>query len=363
MPLIVNELQRRGLDYPVLIGGAAINRRFGWRILYTEDGDRYDPGVFYCSDAFEGLEVVSKLVDEVKRPVLFDSVFAKAEKELVRKASPRKSKPVSGHSTVPVAENIPQPKKWGSHVVQEMPLELVFEHLYKKELFRLSWGAKNTSGKEWQELEKEFEARLLRMKKEALKTGWLQPKGIYGYWPAQADGDSLIIYDPATLETKASELTRFEFPRQPKGELLCLSDYFSSVESARMDIVALQVVTVGAEASDRFEELQGADDFTHGLAVQSAEATADYLHKHILRELGLPESQGKRYSWGYPAIPDLDDHEKLFSLLAVEKEIGVSLTSAYQLVPEQSTAAIILHHPNAKYYSVGESRVEQLLKA
>ena len=129
----------------------------------------------------------------------------------------------------------------------------------------------------------------------------------------------------------------------------------------------MQVVTVGQAASERFERLQTAGDygeayFTHGLGVQTAEATADYLHNHIRRELGLEAEQGKRYSWGYPAIPDLEDHEKVFKLLPVERELGMQLTSAYQLVPEQSTAAIILHHPNAKYYTVGESRIEQLLR-
>jgi 5-methyltetrahydrofolate--homocysteine methyltransferase len=134
-----------------------------------------------------------------------------------------------------------------------------------------------------------------------------------------------------------------------------------------MDVVVFQIVTVGQEASDRFERLQGDNDyseayFTHGLAVQMAEAAAEYLHRHIRRELGLETEQGKRYSWGYPAIPDLEDHEKVFRLLPAERELGIQLTPAYQLVPEQSTAAIILHHPDAKYFNVGESRIEQLLR-
>jgi 5-methyltetrahydrofolate--homocysteine methyltransferase len=250
-----------------------------------------------------------------------------------------------------------------------MPLESVFDHLYKNELFRLSWGAKNTHGAEWEKLEKEFEARLAAMKKEALASGWLKPQAVYGYFPAQAVGDDLVLYDAATLENGSGpqEITRFSFPRQPSGELLCLADYFAPVESGLIDTVALQIVTVGTEATQRFEALQDAGDYTegyfgHGLAVQTAEATAEYLHRHIRRELGLAEGQGKRYSWGYPAIPDVDDHEKVFRLLPAEEELGMSLTTAYQLIPEQSTAAIILHHPEAKYYSVGESRVEQLLK-
>ncbi len=134
-----------------------------------------------------------------------------------------------------------------------------------------------------------------------------------------------------------------------------------------MDVVAFQVVTVGLEATERFDKFQADGNysegyFTHGLAVQTAEATAEYLHQHIRRELGIPEGQGKRYSWGYPAIPELEDHRKVFDLLPVEKELGMQLSPAHQLIPEQSTAAIIVHHPQAKYYSTGESRVEQLMK-
>jgi 5-methyltetrahydrofolate--homocysteine methyltransferase len=127
------------------------------------------------------------------------------------------------------------------------------------------------------------------------------------------------------------------------------------------------VVTVGQAATARFDALQAANDysegyFLHGLAVQTAEATAEYLHRHIRHELGIPEGQGKRYSWGYPAVPDLEDHRKVFDLLPAEKELGMSLTPAFQLVPEQSTAAIVIHHSQAKYYSTGESRVEQLMR-
>jgi 5-methyltetrahydrofolate--homocysteine methyltransferase len=132
-------------------------------------------------------------------------------------------------------------------------------------------------------------------------------------------------------------------------------------------VVALQIVTVGDEASQRFQSMQDAGDygeayFTHGLGVQTAEAAADFLHAHIRKELGLPADRGKRYSWGYPAIPDLSDHAKVFELLPAESELKMQLTSAYQLVPEQSTAAIIVHHPEAKYFNIGESRIEQLTR-
>jgi 5-methyltetrahydrofolate--homocysteine methyltransferase len=365
MPLIVNELHRRGHAIPVLIGGAAINRRFGRRILQTESGDFYDPGVFYCKDAFEGLETMDQLIDSNRKPALLEQVRKEADMELGR-ASQQTRSAVSGQrsSIVPAPLTLP-PSKFGMRVVKNMPLEIVFTHLNINELYRLSWGAKNTHGAEWEKMKADFDARLLKMKKEAMREKWLNPQGVYGLFPCQAEGDDLIVYNPENLD---EVLTRFNFPRQPYDEHLALSDYYAPVESGQMDVVAFQVVTVGQEASERFEKLQTAHDyteayFTHGLGVQTAEAAANYLHEHLRREMGIPENQGKRYSWGYPAIPELEDHKKIFELLpAVTTELGITLSPSYQLIPEQSTAAIIVHHAQAKYYSVGESRVEQLMR-
>ena len=368
MPLIVNELHRRGLSIPVLLGGAAINRRFGWRILSTEDGSFYKPGVFYCKDAFEGLATMDALMDETQRVDLISRLTNEADRELGRT---RKSGPNTANfarSQVGRAEKIPQPSYWGARVVREMPLEMIFQHLFKNELFRLSWGAKNAHGDEWERLKDEFERRLASMQRQALHQNWLKPKAVYGYWPVQSEGNDLVVYDPDTIHTgKPLELARFVFPRQPAGESLCLADYYLPIESGEMDVLALQVVTVGQQATELFDQLQEAGEYSeayfhHGLAVQTAEATAEYLHRHIRKELGLDEKQGKRYSWGYPAIPELEDHRKVFDLLPAESELGMNLTAAYQLVPEQSTAAIVVTHPQAKYYSIGESRVEQLLK-
>jgi 5-methyltetrahydrofolate--homocysteine methyltransferase len=374
MPLIINELQRRGYKIPVLVGGAAINRRFGRRILFTEDGEAYEPGVFYCKDAFEGLETMDQLIVPEKREELLDRIRRDADMEMGRASQKRAEDSPKQRSAI-VPAPIKAPAKLGQQVVKEMPLEMVFQHLSINELYRLSWGAKNAHGAEWEKLQKEFDARLDKMKREALKTGWLKPQAVYGYFPCQADGNDLLIYSPLSLsprergETVGGEiLARFHFPRQPYGDYLALSDYFAGVDSGQMDVVAFQVVTVGQEATERFDALQAKGDysegyFTHGLAVQTAEATAEYLHRHIRRELGLAEEQGKRYSWGYPAIPELEDHRKVFDLLpAVETELGMILSPAFQLIPEQSTAAIIVHHRDAKYYSVGESRVEQLMK-
>jgi len=368
MPLIVNELHRRKLNFPVLIGGAAINPRFGWRIFKCEDGEYYAPGVFYCKDAFEGLAVMDTLTDPQRYQVSLDDLRRKAEHEFAAAQTrpERTSKPGAARSVAP-AEKVPEVTQWGARVVKEMPLPLVAKHLNLNELYRLSWGAKNAHGSDWKCLQADFDARREAMLRGAEKEGWLQPQGVYGYWPALADGDSLVVYDPATLkDEQPKELERFEFPRQIGGEDLCLADYFLPVGSARFDVVALQVVTVGDAAARRFAELEAAHDyseayFTHGLAVQMAEAAADFLHAHIRRELGLKDAQGLRYSWGYPAIPELSDHGKVFHLLPAESALGMQLTSAYQLVPEQSTAAIIVHHPLAKYFNIGVNRVEQLL--
>jgi 5-methyltetrahydrofolate--homocysteine methyltransferase len=365
MPLIVNELHRRGHKIPVLIGGAAINRRFGRRILQTESGDFYEPGVFYCKDAFEGLETMDVLINEEKRPTLLAKTRQESEMELGRaSAKPANVQTSQRSNIVPVPLNLP-PSKFGMRVVNFMPLEIVLTHLNINELYRLSWGAKNTHGAEWDKLKAEFDARLDRMKREAIHEKWLAPKAVYGLFPCQSEGDDLIIYNPENLD---ETLTRFSFPRQPYDDHLCLADYYASVESGQIDVVAFQIVTVGQEATERFDKLQAAHDyteayFTHGLAVQAAEATANYLHEHLRREMGIAENQGKRYSWGYPAIPELEDHTKIFELLpAVTTDLGMSLSAAHQLIPEQSTAAIIVHHPEAKYYSIGESRVEQLMK-
>ncbi len=367
MPLIINELQRRGHQIPVLVGGAAINRRFGRRILFTEDGAAYNPGVFYCKDAFEGLETMDQLIDPKRKPALMEQLFKDADMEMGRASQVPAHRQTEFRRSNVIPAPIQHPEKWGPRVVRDMPLEMVLKSLNINELYRLSWGAKNSHGPEWEKLQREFDARLEWMTREALRDGWLKPQAIYGLFPCQADGDDLIIYNPASLTGTPDALTRFHFPRQPHDDHLALSDYFAPVGSGQIDVVGFQVVTVGHAASERFDKLQTESNysegyFTHGLAVQTAEATADYLHQHVRREMGIPEGQGKRYSWGYPAIPELEDHRKVFDLLPVEKELGMQLSAAYQLIPEQSTAAIVLHHAQAKYYSTGESRVEQLMK-
>ncbi len=368
MPLIVNELHKRGLSFPVLIGGAAINRRFGRRILFTESGAPYESGVFYCKDAFEGLDAMEKLIDPTERGDFVGKIIAEARLEVegkrleVKDLAANLQSPISRIKPLMAAE-IPTPPFWGSRVIRDMPLEIVLQQLDVDELYRLQWGAKNTHGEEWVNLKAEFDARLERMKRDAIRTGYLKPQAVYGYYPAQSCSDTLIVYDPTNRQ---EEIARFAFPRQAGQDHLCLSDYFAPADSGVMDVVAFQVVTVGFGAGAKFQELQGQGDystayFLHGLSVEAAEATAEYVHQHVRRELNLGAKRGKRYSWGYPACPDLADHQKVFALLPQVNELGLELSAAYQLIPEQSTAAIVVHHPAAKYYSVGVSRVEQLM--
>jgi 5-methyltetrahydrofolate--homocysteine methyltransferase len=376
MPLIVQELDKRGLKFPVLIGGAAINRRFGRRILFV-DGHVYEPGVFYCKDAFEGLGTLDTLTDGDKRHEFLARIREEAEKE-VAGSSIEKAAAQTSISSAWKPTDIPNPPFWGPRILSNIPLSEVFPYLDKDELFRLSWGAKNAHGEEWGKLRAEFEERLSRMQSRAQHEDWLCPQAVYGYFPCNSDGDTLLVYEPGQGEGKSREqnvnryphsgrlIARFTFPRQEGQERLSVANYFAPKDSGLVDVVALQVVTVGHGATERFDALQAAGDYSeayyaHGLAVQTAEATAEWLHRRIKKELSIGD-RGKRYSWGYGACPDLEDHAQVFKLLPAEPALGMSLTSAFQLVPEQSTAAIVVHHPDARYFSIGGSRVEQLMR-
>jgi 5-methyltetrahydrofolate--homocysteine methyltransferase len=363
MPLCVQELDRRGMKIPVLIGGAAINRRFGRRALYVEGERAYDSGVFYCKDAFEGLDAMDKLQDPERRTDFITKLLddAKADKFLhTNVGKDVASGDAAGQRSDVSADNpVPSAPFFGARTLTDIPFDEVFSLLDLDELYRLQWGGRG-SGPEYEATVKnEFEPTLARLKESAKRDGWIQPRAIYGLYPVQSLGNDLIVYDPLTYTTDGStvELARFHFPRMEGRERLCIADYFRSVQSGDVDVVAFQVVTVGDEATRRFDTLQAANEYTeayyvHGLAVEMAEAVAEWMHRKIRHDLGVPGGQGKRYSWGYGACPDLEDHAQLFRILPVERELGMQLTSAYQLMPEQSTAAIIVHHPQAKYYAV-----------
>lgn len=370
MPICVRELDRRGLDFPVLIGGAAINRRFGRRAMFIENERAYAPGVFYCKDAFEGLDTMESLIDADKRGPMVLELIDSARKDVFLRTAVGKDLShgdSAGQRSAVIATNpVPKPPFWGAKVRRDIPLSEVLAHLDIDELFRLQWGGRG-SGPAWEKaVREEFQPTLARLSESAGREGWLAPQAVYGYFPVQSSGNDVIVYDPAAMQSDGGslrEVARFSFPRQEGREHLCLADYFRSVDSGDVDVAAFQIVTVGDEATRRFEVLQEKGEFSegyylHGLGVEAAEATAEWIHQLIRREMGISDDQGKRYSWGYPACPDLEGHAQLFQLLPATEALGIELTSAFQLMPEQSTAAIVVHHPQAKYYVVRGTAAE-----
>ena len=368
MPLCLHELHARNLSFPVIIGGAAINRGFGRRILTLDNGQTYEPGVFYCKDAFEGLDTVEQLQDANRRTALLEKLKADAvhQAELDHGREARRSAAAAGpDGPAPAARSetstglpLPAPPFWGPRVIEDIDIDGVVPCIDRNSLFKMSWQFKGVHDPErWAALLRdELEPRLARSIDEARHGDWLRLSAVYGYWPALADGDTVVIYDP---DDHGREVARFSFPRQRAQHRLCLADYVRPRALARdgeRDVVALQLVTTGPGASQLSAELQQSGEYDdmlriHGFATQMAEATAEWLHLRIRDELGLDAEQGRRYSWGYPSCPDLEDHRTFFGLVPGDR-IGVSLTDGFQLVPEQSTAAIVLHHPEARYFAV-----------
>jgi 5-methyltetrahydrofolate--homocysteine methyltransferase len=361
MPICVQELHQRGLAFPVLIGGAAINRDFGRRALYPggkESDDIYEAGVFYCKDAFQGLDTMDTLLDEEARSALAERIRAEArelrEKPVVADDSPPTSDD-SARSTARIDVPIPSPPFWG---VREIPIDLdeVFPYLDRHVLFKLHWGGRGVKGDAWRALvdgsdeEEGFANRLERMWREQ---DYLRPRARLGYFPCNADGNELVVFDP---EQPGRELERLVFPRQPRHDRICLTDFFRPVDSGETDVVALQGVTVGPEVTDLIGRLERDGEFAeqlyvHGLGVQTAEGLAEWLHSDIRRQLSIDLDQGRRYSWGYPACPEQSEHEKVWRLLDLE-QIGMTLSDGFAVLPEQSTVAIVAHHPQAVYFGM-----------
>jgi 5-methyltetrahydrofolate--homocysteine methyltransferase len=361
MPTCVAELHQRGLDFPVLIGGAAINRDFGRRALYPkgkESDEIYEPGVFYCKDAFQGLDTMDALVDDEARAALVDRIKAEAKALREKPVEVDDAPPTSDDSVRSAARTdvpIPDPTFWG---VREMPIDLeeVFPYLDRHVLFKLHWGGRGVKGEAWRELvegsadEEGFAARLERMWREQ---DYLHPRAKLGFFPGNADGNELVIFDP---ENPERELERLVFPRQPRHDRICLTDFYRPLEAGARDVVAIQGVTVGPEVTEVIERLEREGEFAeqlyvHGLGVQAAEGLAEWLHSEVRRQLGIPLDQGRRYSWGYPACPDQSEHEKVWRLLDLE-EIGMTLSGGFAVTPEQSTVAIVAHHPQAVYFGM-----------
>ena len=361
MPTCIGELHSRGLDFPVLIGGAAINRDFGRRALYPhgkESDEVFEPGVFYCKDAFAGLDTMDALVDPEARSALVERIRDEA-KALREKAVVADDAPPTTDDSVRSAARtdvaVPEPPFWGA---REIAVDLgdVYPHLDRHVLFKLHWGGRGKKGEEWRAIvegdgtEEGFSSRLERMWREQ---DYLKPRARLGYFPANAAGNELVIFDP---EAPDVELERLVFPRQPKHDRICLTDFFRPLESGERDVVALQGVTVGPEVTDLMARLESDGEFAeqlyvHGLGVQSAEGLAEWLHATVRSELGIGANQGRRYSWGYPACPDQSEHEKVWRLLGLE-QIGMTLSDGFAVTPEQSTVAIIAHHPQAVYFGM-----------
>jgi 5-methyltetrahydrofolate--homocysteine methyltransferase len=373
MPACIQELHAKDLRYPVLIGGAAINRAFGYRALYPggKDSDEiYKPGVFYCKDAFEGLAVMDQLIDTDAHGALLDKLRTGATAVREKGEEPAEEVNLADDSVRSAARTdvpIPTPPYWG---VREIPVDLdvVYSHLDTHVLFKLHWGGRGVKGEAWRELlDNDFRPRLERMWKEQ---DYLHPRALLGFFPCYALGNDIVVLDPADRET---ELTRFVCPRQPKGERICLADFFRPAVGPdgepsptggpppELDVIAVQAVTVGSEVTELMAKLEADGEFSeqlfvHGLGVQTAEGLAEWLHAEARAMLGIPAAQGRRYSWGYPAVPEQAEHLKVEKLLGLA-DIGMRITEGYAPEPEQSTLALVAHHPQAIYFGTRQGRL------
>ncbi|MEU8528253.1 MULTISPECIES: methionine synthase [Streptomyces] len=362
----LEELNQRGLsaDYPVILGGAALTRAYVEQDLH----EIYEGEVRYARDAFEGLRLMDALIG-VKRGVPGASLPELKQRRVAKRDTVLEvSEPEpGGRSDVAVDNPVPTPPFWGTRVVKGIPLKDYASWLDEGALFKGQWGLKQTragDGPTYEELvETEGRPRLRGLLERLHTDNLLEAAVVHGYFPCVSKGDDLII-----LDEQGNERTRFTFPRQRRGRRLCLADFFRPEESGETDVVGLQVVTVGSKIGEATAELFASDSYRdylelHGLSVQLAEALAEYWHARVRAELGFAgedpanvedmfdlKYRGARFSLGYGACPDLEDRAKIAELLRPER-IGVHLSEEFQLHPEQSTDAIVIHHPEAKYFN------------
>lgn len=366
------EMNARGLDrYPVILGGAALTR------AYVEQDLRelYRGRVFYAQDAFEGLAIMENLCDHGSNA---DSLASEAQAETLDYA-PR----VTSHrlpdsdpelyvftgerSAIDAPTDIPELPFYGARKHSKFDIFELYKYINPVALMRGQWQFKREAEMSQPDFNKYLEDHVgpifERMQRDLANR--LKPQAVWGYFWARGEGNDLVIYE----EDAKTERMRFNFPRQRDGSRLCLADYFLPTSSEQPDVVGFQIVTVGSEVSEYERKLFADGDFqnylyVHGMGVESAEALAEYWHRMMRAELGIghndPDSiklmfsakyQGARYSFGYPACPNLEDQAKLFELLNPE-QIGIELTEEFMLAPEQSTSAIVLHHPQAKYFNI-----------
>ncbi|MGA5017385.1 methionine synthase [Streptomyces griseoincarnatus] len=364
----LEELNQRGLaaDYPVILGGAALTRAYVEQDLH----EIYDGEVRYARDAFEGLRLMDALIG-IKRGVPGAQLPGLKQRRVRAATVEIEERPETGHVRSEVATDVPVPAPpfWGTRVVKGIQLKEYASWLDEGALFKGQWGLKQArtgDGPTYEELlETEGRPRLRGLLDRLQTENLLEAAVVHGYFPCVSKDDDLILLDEA-----GNERTRFTFPRQRRGRRLCLADFFRPEESGEKDVVGLQVVTVGARIGEETARLFEADAYRdylelHGLSVQLAEALAEYWHARVRTELGIAaddprsldgmlrtEYQGCRYSLGYPACPDLADRAKIAHLLRPQR-IGVHLSEEFQLHPEQSTDALVVHHPEANYFNAG----------
>jgi 5-methyltetrahydrofolate--homocysteine methyltransferase len=372
MPACIQELHAKNLDYPVLIGGAAINRAFSYRALYPggkDSDEQYEPGVFYCKDAFEGLSVMDQLIDADAHAALVEKLRAGAIAFRAKGEEPVEEVNLADDTVRSPARTdvpIPTPPFWGVQEI-EVDLDEVYRHLDTHVLFKLHWGGKGVKGEAWQALLRDdFRPRLERMWREQT---YLHPRALLGFFPCYSLGNDIVVLDP---EDRVTELTRFVCPRQPKGDRICLADFYRpggtrgadgwiAEPPAELDVISVQAVTVGSEVTELMAKLEAGGEFAeqlfvHGLGVQTAEGLAEWLHYETRKLLDIPATQGRRYSWGYPAVPEQSEHLKVEQLLHLE-QIGMKITDGYAPEPEQSTLALVAHHPQAIYFGTRQGRL------
>jgi 5-methyltetrahydrofolate--homocysteine methyltransferase len=370
----LEEINQRGMAarWPVILGGAALTR------AYVDDdlAAVYEGEVRYARDAFEGLRLMDAIVAAKKagQPDLAAALPERRGRRVARREpAVAPTEPSLGRSDVATDVDVPMPPFWGSRVVKGIALAEYSSYLDERATFLGQWGLKPTRGGDgpgYDELvATQGRPRLRGWLDRVQAEGLLEAAVVYGYWPCYADGQTLVLLDPATRDP-ADEVARFTFPRQRRDRRLCLADYFRGKESGELDVVALQLVTVGNRVSEATAELFAQHSYRdylelHGLSVQLAEALAEYWHARVRDELGLAgddadslagllrlDYRGARYSFGYPACPDLEYRADIVRLLDAGR-IGVEISEELQLHPEQSTDAIVLHHPEAIYFNAG----------
>jgi 5-methyltetrahydrofolate--homocysteine methyltransferase len=375
MKYVIQDLQRQKLEFPVICGGAALTRK------YVEDDLRreYANAVFYADDAFAGLHIMEDLstADGARDTRLREG---RTVKEYAKAAAvDEETGPVfiERSPVVGDAPNIPNPPFWGVQVRKDYDLREVFRYINETALFKNQWQLKTASQSDYVRLvEEKFRPVLRNLQNEVIESGLFAPAVVWGYFPAQSEGNDVVVYKAPSPESRVpsqtakEELLRFTFPRQREGRRLSIADFFAPKSSGKVDVIGLSLVTIGPKASVETQRLFEGGEYTkylylHGLSVETAEALAEWHHKKMREELGIagedaPEIRdlfhqkyrGSRYSFGYPACPNLEDQTKLFALLKPEENVGVRLTSGFLLEPEQSTSAIVVHHPAAKYFVV-----------